>query len=109
MPTGPCFNLTLQVEVQISFGTSLAFKFFRFPATQIRMLILIKSWTSLHFKSIRKSLAPGPPFKLKENDISRNLQEFLTEFLKGRKRKVVLNGKNSSWLSIEVGVSQGLF
>ena len=33
--------------------------------------------------------------------------ETLTDFLKDRKQRVVLNGQNSSWANIEAGVPQG--
>ena len=33
--------------------------------------------------------------------------ETLTDFLKDRKQRVVLNGKNSSWANVEAGVPQG--
>ena len=36
-----------------------------------------------------------------------NLLETLTDFLKNRNQRVVLNGQNSSWVNIEAGVPQG--
>ena len=33
--------------------------------------------------------------------------ETLTDFLKDRKQRVVLNGQNSSWANVEAGVPQG--
>ena len=33
--------------------------------------------------------------------------ETLTDFLKSRKQRVVLNGQNSSWANVEAGVPQG--
>ena len=46
-------------------------------------------------------------FKLKQNRISGNLLGTLTDFLKLRKQRVVLNGKLSSWSNIESGIPQG--
>ena len=46
-------------------------------------------------------------YKLKQNGISANLLETLTDFLKDRKQRVVLNGQNSSLANIEAGVPQG--
>ena len=36
-----------------------------------------------------------------------NLLETLTDFLKDRKQRVVLNGWNSSWANVEAGIPQG--
>ena len=49
----------------------------------------------------------GLIFKLKQNGISGNLLSTLTDFLKLRKQRVVLNGQLSSWSNIETGVPQG--
>ena len=49
----------------------------------------------------------GLIFKLKQNGISDNLLNTLTDFLKLRKQRVVLNGKLSSWFNTESGVPQG--
>ena len=46
-------------------------------------------------------------YKLKQNGISGNLLETLTDFLKDRKQRDVLNGQNSSWANVEAGVPQG--
>ena len=51
----------------------------------------------------------GLLYKLKQNGISGNLLETLIDFLKDRKQRVVLNGKNSSWANVKAGVSQGSF
>ena len=45
--------------------------------------------------------------KLKLNGISGNLLSLLTDFLRSRKQRVVLNGQNSSWANINAGVAQG--
>ena len=49
----------------------------------------------------------GLLYKLKQNGISGNLIETLTDFLKDRKQRVVLNERNSSWANIKAGVPQG--
>ena len=36
-----------------------------------------------------------------------NFLNTLANFLKDRKQRVVLNGKNSTWVSVEAGVPQG--
>ena len=46
-------------------------------------------------------------FKLKQNDISGNLLNFITDFLYQRKQKVVLNGQHLSWTNVQAGVPQG--
>ena len=46
-------------------------------------------------------------FKLNRNTISGNLLTTLTDFLKLRKQRVLLNGQLSSWSKIETGVPQG--
>ena len=45
--------------------------------------------------------------KLKQNGISGELFDIITEFLNFRKQRVVLNGQYCSWTSIETGVPQG--
>ena len=39
--------------------------------------------------------------------ISANLSNLLTDFLRNRKQRVILNGQSSSWASINAGVAQG--
>ena len=46
-------------------------------------------------------------YKLKQNGISGNLLDTITDFLNSRKQRVALNGQFSSWTSIEAGVPQG--
>ena len=45
-------------------------------------------------------------FKLKENDISGNMLEFLADFLKERNQRVGLNGKVSNRADVTTGVPQ---
>ena len=52
-------------------------------------------------------MAPGLLHKLKQNSISGNLFDIITDFLNFRKQRVVLNGQYSSWTSTEAGVPQG--
>ena len=49
----------------------------------------------------------GLIYKLKQNGISGNLLDTITDFLNSRKQRVVLNGQFSSWTSTEAGVPQG--
>ena len=49
----------------------------------------------------------GLIFKLKQNGISGNLVSTLTDFLKLRKQRVVLNDQLPSWSNIETGIPQG--
>ena len=58
-------------------------------------------------KAFDKVWHQGLLYKLKQNGISGNLLETLTDFLKDRKQRAVLNGQNSSWENIEAGVPQG--
>ena len=46
-------------------------------------------------------------YKLKQNRISGNLLDTITDFSNSRKQRVTLNGHFSSWISIEAGVPQG--
>ena len=45
--------------------------------------------------------------KLKQNGISGNLLNVITDFLYQRKQRVVLNGQHLSWTNVEAGVPQG--
>ena len=58
-------------------------------------------------KAFDKIWHEGLLYKLKQNGISDNLLETLTDFLKDRNQKVVLNGQNFSWANVEAGVPQG--
>ena len=51
----------------------------------------------------------GLIFKLKVNGLSGNPLRTLTNFLKSRKQRVVLNSQLSSWSSAEASVPQGYF
>ena len=58
-------------------------------------------------KAFENDWHQGLLYKLKQNGISGNLLETLTDFLKDRKQRVVLNGQNSSWANIDARVPQG--
>ena len=45
--------------------------------------------------------------KLKHNGISGNLLNLVTDFLRNRKQRVILNEQSSSWANINAGVPQG--
>ena len=59
------------------------------------------------FKAFDKVWYKGLICKLKQNGISGNLLDTITDFLNSRKQRVVLNGQFSSWTSTEAGVPQG--
>ena len=58
-------------------------------------------------KAFNKVWHKGLIFKLKQNGVLGNLLSTLTDFLKLRKQRVVLNGQLSSWSNIEIGIPQG--
>ena len=58
-------------------------------------------------KAFDKVWHQGLWHKLKQNGISGKLFDIITNFLNFRKQRVVLNGQNSSWTSIKVGVPEG--
>ena len=49
----------------------------------------------------------GIIFKLKQNGITGKLLSVLSDFLKDRKQRVILNGQVSSWIVVNAGVPQG--
>ena len=44
-------------------------------------------------------------YKLKRNEISGNLLSILTDFLRNRKQRVILNGQSLTWANIHAGIS----
>ena len=52
-------------------------------------------------------MARGIIFKLKCNGVSGNLINFFENYLSNRYQGVVLNGKESDWMSLKAGVPQG--
>ena len=60
-------------------------------------------------KAFEKVWHEGLLLKLKQNGISGNLLNVITDFLYQRKQRVVLNGQRSSWTNVEVGVPRDLF
>ena len=58
-------------------------------------------------KAFDKVEHSGILFKLKQNGISGNLFEILSEFLKDSKQRVALNGQVSSWVDVTTGGPQG--
>ena len=58
-------------------------------------------------KAIDKVSHKGLIHKLKQNRIGGLLLKFLTDFLKSRKQRIVLNGQHSSWSDVLAGVPQG--
>ena len=58
-------------------------------------------------KAVDKVWHKGLIYRLKQNGIAGNLLKTLADFLKDRKQRVVLNGKNSTWVNVQPGVPQG--
>ena len=58
-------------------------------------------------KAFYKVWHEGLLFKLKRSGISGRLLLLIGDFLSDRKQRVVLNGKESAWLPLHVGVPQG--
>ena len=58
-------------------------------------------------KAFDKVWHEGVIFKLKQNGISGDLLNILTDFLSNRKQRVVLNGQVCTWASVNAGVPQG--
>ena len=46
-------------------------------------------------------------FKLKQNGISSEFLQILSDFLSNRKQRVVFNGQNSLWINVHAGIPQG--
>ena len=91
-PSDSCINQLLAITHEI-------YKFFD-ACLDVRAVFLDIS------KAFDKVWHQGLLYKLKQNDISSNLLETLTDFLKDRNNRVVLNGQNSSWANIEPRVPQ---
>ena len=58
-------------------------------------------------KAFDKVWHDGLIFKLKQNGISGSLLNLLSNFLRNRKQRVVLNRQTSSWADVNAGVRQG--
>ena len=58
-------------------------------------------------KAFDKVWHNGLIYKLKQNGVAGNLLNTLTNFLKERKQRVILNGQYSTWTNVEAGVPQG--
>ena len=58
-------------------------------------------------KAFDKVWHKGIIFKLKQNGISGKLLSVLSDFLKDRKQRVILNWQVSSWTDVNAGVPQG--
>ena len=58
-------------------------------------------------KAFDKVWHKGIIFKLQRNGISCKLLRVLSDFLKYRKQRIILNGQFSSWTSVNAGVPQG--
>ena len=58
-------------------------------------------------KAFDKVWHQGLHYKLRQNGISGELLNILTDFLDTRTQRVILNGQYSSWAKVEAGVPQG--
>ena len=58
-------------------------------------------------KTFDKVWHEGIVFKLKCNGVSGNLVNFFENYLSNRYQRIVLNGKESDWMSLKSGVPQG--
>ena len=58
-------------------------------------------------KAFGKVWHQGLHYELRQNGISSELLNILTDFLDNRTRRVILNGQFSSWAKFEAGVPQG--
>ena len=91
-PGDSCINQLLSIthEIYKSFDDGL----------EVRSVFLDIS------KAFDKVWHEGVIFKLKQNGISGDLLNILTDFLSNRKQRVVLNGQVSTWTSVNAGVPQ---
>ena len=92
-PGGSCINQLLPVthEIYSSFDDGF----------EVRSVFLDIS------KAFDKVWHEGIIFKLKQNGISDDLLNILSDFLKNRKHRATLNGQSSSWTNFNAGVPQG--
>ena len=58
-------------------------------------------------KAFDKVWHEGIITKLKQNGVSDDLLNILSDFLRNRKQRVTLNGRSSSWANVNAGVPQG--
>ena len=56
------------------------------------------------FKAFNKVWHEGIIFKLKQNGISYDLLNILSDFLRNRKERLTLNGQSSPWTNVNAGV-----
>ena len=92
-PGDSCINQLLSVTHDIYQSSDNGF--------EVRVVFLDIS------KAFDKVWHKGLIYKLKQNGVAGNLLNTLTDVLKDRKQRVVLNGQNSIWVSVEAGVPQG--
>ena len=92
-PGGSCINQLLSIthEIYSSFDDGF----------EVRSVLLDIS------KAFDKVWHEGIIFKLKQNGISDDLLNILSDFLRNRKQRVTLNSQSSSWTNVNAGVPQG--
>ena len=91
-PGDSCFNQLLSITHEIYSSFEDGFK--------VRSVFLDIS------KAFDKIWHEGIIFKLKQNAISDDLLNILSDFLRNRKQRVTLNGHSSSWTNVNAGVPQ---
>ena len=57
-------------------------------------------------KAFNKVWCNGPIYTLKQNGVASDLLDILTNFLKERKQRAILNGQHSTWTNLEAGVPE---
>ena len=79
--------------------------------TQETYLLMMDLKLEVFFLDISKAFDKvwyeGIIFELKQNGISDDLLNILSDFLRNRKQRVTLNGQSSSWSNVNAGVPQG--
>ena len=87
-PSDSCINQLLSISHKIYSSSDDEF--------EVRSVFLDRVW----HERIR--------FKLKQNGISNDLLNILSDFLQNRKQRVTLNGQSSSWTNVNAGVPKDL-
>ena len=92
-PGGSCINQLLSITHEIYSSFEDGF--------EVRSVFLDIS------KAFDKVWREGIIFKLQQNSISDDLLNILSDFLRNRKQRVMLNGQSSSWTNVNAGIPQG--
>ena len=93
-PSDSCINQLLSISHKIYSSSDDEFE------VRSVFLDISKAFDKVWHESIR--------FKLKQNGISNDLLNILSDFLQNRKQRVTLNGQSSSWTNVNAGVPKDL-